>query len=111
MFCRRKRTHIHSDFRDDTDSGKDAFNGGERLNQIELLLIGRSKRKNERFQFRFSGFKIFDMSLDNRDLAGLLRIDKTIDGKFKFRKLCFHGTVYKRTDIKGSILRIFEDLI
>ena len=70
MFRGGEHGHIHSDFRNDADSGK-GLDTRHRHNKVELRKIFLSGRQNQRFQIELAQFKAVHVGTDDAEVFRL----------------------------------------
>lgn len=74
-----KHGHIHSNFRDNADSGK-RLDTRRRHNKVELRNVFFRSRQNQGFQVEFAQFKTIHVGTDNAELFSLFGTHFSIHG-------------------------------
>ena len=90
MLGGREHGHIHSDFRNDANSGK-GLDTRHRHNKVELRKILFCKGKNKRFQVGFANIKAVHVGPDNAELFSLFDTQFSVHGSKDFFIGCFHA--------------------
>ena len=85
-----KHGHIHSDFRDDADSGK-GLDTRRRHNKAQLRKILLGGCQNQRFQICFAQFKAVHVGADDAELFSLLGTQLPVHGGKHLFIGCFHA--------------------
>ncbi|MNW58838.1 hypothetical protein D3C74_367210 [compost metagenome] len=88
-----EHVHIHTDFRNHGNGGKDIFEGRNSQDQVDFIQVGFGKGKDDGFQVVFTGFKVFIVLFNDLDFPGLLGRDRSLNREFQFRKFPFHEAV------------------
>ena len=85
--------HIHSDFRDDADSGK-GLDTRRRHNETQLGKVLLSGRQNQGFQIEFAQFQAVHVRTDDAELFSLFSTHLSVhSGKHLFSPLQIRGYV------------------
>ena len=101
MLGGREHGHIHSNFRNDANSGI-GLDTRHRHNKVELRKILFRKRKNKRFQVGFANIKAVDVGPDNAELFSLFDTQFSVHGSKDFLVGGFHASGTKSGNIGDS---------
>ncbi|MFR1518386.1 MAG: hypothetical protein ACLSVG_06375, partial [Clostridia bacterium] len=99
--------HIHSDFRNDANSGKGLDT--RRCNKIELRKILLSGRQNQRFQIELAQFQAIHVGTDDAELFSLFSTHLSVhSGKYLFVR-CFHAFGTETRNIRDFLSCVIQN--
>ena len=100
--------HIHSDFRENSDSGK-GLDARRRHNDVELREILLSDRQNQRIQIEHAQFKAVHVGADDAELFSLFFTHLSVhSGKHLFIG-GFHAFGSETRNIRNFLRWIFQN--
>ena len=98
--------HIHSDFRNDANSGK-GLDTRSRHNKIELGKVLLSGRQNQGFQIELTQFKAVHVGADDAELFSLFSTHLSVHGGKDFFVSRFHAFRAKTGNIRDFLCWVF----
>lgn len=105
-----KHGHIHSDFRDDADSGK-GLDTRRRHNKAQLRKILLGGCQNQRFQICFAQSQAVHVKTDNAELFSLLGTHLSVHGSKHLFIDCFHALSTETGNICDFLCWILQNSV
>ena len=100
--------HIHSDFRDNADSGK-GLDTWCRHNKVKLRKIFLSSCQNQRFQIEFAQFKAVHVGTDDAELFSLFFTHHSVHSSEDFLVSRFHVLGAESRNIRDFLRRVVQN--
>lgn len=100
--------HIHSDFRDNADSGK-GLDTWCRHKKVKLRKIFLSSCQNQRFQIEFAQFKAVHVGTDDAELFSLFFTHHSVHSSEDFLVSRFHVLGAESRNIRDSLRRVVQN--
>ena len=100
--------HIHSNFRDDADSGK-GLDTRHRHNKAQLRKIFLSGRQDQRLQIKLAQFKAVHVGTDDAELFSLFFTHLSVHGGKHLFIGCFHAFGSKCGNICDLFCWVLQD--
>ena len=100
--------HIHSNFRNDTDSSK-GLDTRRRHNKVELRKIFLSSCQNQRFQIKFTQVEAIHVGTDDAELFSLFFTHRSVHRSEHLLVSSFHSLGAEVGNIRDFLCRVVQD--
>ena len=108
MLRGREHGHIHSDFRDDSNSSK-GLNTRHRHNKVEMRKVFLGGGQNQRFQIELAQFQTVHVGTDDAALFGLFFTHLSVHGGKHLFVGCFHAFGSETRNIHNFLSRVVQN--